>query len=48
MEYFWYIVSAQFANKVNNRTVGLATGGILTVLGAAMLILNYWDVISQK
>ncbi|MCM1126059.1 MAG: sulfite exporter TauE/SafE family protein [Lachnospiraceae bacterium] len=35
------IVSAQFANKVNNRTVGLATGAILTVLGALMLILNY-------
>ncbi|MCM1284473.1 MAG: sulfite exporter TauE/SafE family protein [Muribaculaceae bacterium] len=36
------IVSARFANKVNSRTAGLATGGILTVLGAAMLILNYW------
>ncbi|MCM1040306.1 MAG: TSUP family transporter [Ruminococcus sp.] len=36
------IVSAQFANKVNNRTVGLVTGAILTILGAVMLILNYW------
>ncbi|MCM1087584.1 MAG: hypothetical protein NC407_05360 [Lachnoclostridium sp.] len=35
------IISAQFANKVNNRTVGLVTGAVLTVLGAAMLILNY-------
>ncbi|MBQ8827270.1 MAG: TSUP family transporter [Oscillospiraceae bacterium] len=35
------IISAQFANKVNNRTVGLVTGAVLTVLGAAMIILNY-------
>ncbi|MCM1388510.1 MAG: sulfite exporter TauE/SafE family protein [Bacillus sp. (in: Bacteria)] len=35
------IVSAQFANKVNNRTVGLVTGVILTVLGALMLLLHY-------
>ena len=37
------IISAQFANKVNNRTVGLVTGAVLTVLGAAMIILNYRD-----
>ena len=37
------LVSAQFANRVSNRTVGLATGGVLTVLGAAMLLLHYWD-----
>ncbi|MCM1135576.1 MAG: sulfite exporter TauE/SafE family protein [Clostridium sp.] len=37
------VVSAQFANKVNNRTVGLVTGAILTVLGAVMLLLNYWE-----
>jgi uncharacterized membrane protein YfcA len=41
------LVSARFANRVNNRTVGLVTGAVLTVLGGAMLILNYWDVISQ-
>lgn len=41
------LVSARFANKVNNRTVGLVTGVVLTVLGAAMLILNYWDFISR-
>ncbi|MCM1480196.1 MAG: TSUP family transporter [Muribaculaceae bacterium] len=41
------IISAQFANKVNNKIVGLATGGILTVLGALMLILNYWEYISK-
>jgi hypothetical protein len=39
------LVSAQFANRVNNRTVGLVTGAVLTVLGGAMLILNYWDAI---
>ena len=36
------LLSAHFANKVNGRTVGLVTGAVLTVLGAAMLILNYW------
>ncbi|MCM1164413.1 MAG: TSUP family transporter [Lachnospiraceae bacterium] len=41
------IVSAQFANRVNNRVVGLVTGAILTVLGALMLILNYWEFISK-
>ncbi|MGM9615817.1 MAG: TSUP family transporter [Oscillospiraceae bacterium] len=35
------IVSAQFANRVNNRTVGLVTGAVLTVLGVAMLCMNY-------
>lgn len=35
------VISAQFANKVNNRTVGMVTGVSLTVLGAVMLILNY-------
>ncbi|MDE6640313.1 MAG: sulfite exporter TauE/SafE family protein [Acetatifactor sp.] len=40
------LVSAQFANRVKNRTVGLVTGAVLTVLGAAMLILNYWSVLS--
>ncbi|MCM1179645.1 MAG: sulfite exporter TauE/SafE family protein [Clostridium sp.] len=36
------LISAQFANRVNNRIVGRVTGVILTVLGAAMLVLNYW------
>ena len=36
------LVSAQFANRVKNRTVGLVTGISLTVLGGAMLLLNYW------
>ena len=39
------LVSAQFANRVKNRTVGLVTGVVLTVLGAAMLILNYRPII---
>ena len=39
------LVSAQFANKVTNRIVGLVTGAVLTVLGAAMIILNYWETI---
>lgn len=41
------LISAQFANRVKNRTVGLVTGVVLTILGAAMLILNYWSIISQ-
>jgi uncharacterized membrane protein YfcA/dolichol kinase len=39
------LVSARFANRVNNRTVGLVTGAVLTILGGAMLILNYWEAI---
>ena len=35
------LISAQFANRVSNRTVGLATGVVLTVLGASMLCLKY-------
>lgn len=41
------LVSARFANRVKNRTVGLVTGAVLTLLGAAMLILNFWDKLSQ-
>lgn len=41
------LVSAQFANKVKNRTVGLVTGVVLTIMGAAMLILNFWTQISK-
>ena len=37
------LISARFANRVKNRTVGLATGAVLTILGASMLILRYWD-----
>ena len=36
------LVSARFANRVSNRTIGLVTGAVLTVLGAAMIVLNYW------
>ena len=36
------LISARFANRVNNRMVGLVTGVVLTVLGVAMIILNYW------
>ena len=38
--------SAQFANRVNNRTVGLVTGVVLTILGAAMIILHYWGFLT--
>ena len=41
------LVSARFANRVKNRTVGLATGAVLTILGASMIMLNYWSFISQ-
>lgn len=41
------LISARFANKVNNRTIGLVTGGFLTILGLSMIILNYWDTLSQ-
>ena len=35
------LYSARFANRVNNRTVGITTGWVLTILGASMLALNY-------
>ncbi len=41
------LISARFANRVKNRTIGLVTGAVLTVLGASMLILNYWDFLSR-
>ena len=41
------LLSARFANLVKNRTVGLVTGAVLTVLGAAMLILNFWGQLSE-
>ncbi|MBQ8082431.1 MAG: hypothetical protein IJ240_11105 [Clostridia bacterium] len=40
------LISARFANRVDNRTVGLCTGAVLTVLGAALILLNYWDFIA--
>ena len=36
------LISARFANRVKNRTVGLVTGIVLTVLGATMIVLNYF------
>lgn len=36
------LISAKFANKVSNRTIGLVTGVVLTILGAAMIVLNYF------
>ena len=36
------LASARFANRVSERTVGLVTGAVLTVLGAAMLCLHYF------
>ena len=41
------LASARFANRVKSRTVGLLTGAVLTLLGAAMLILNFWSVLSE-
>lgn len=40
------LVSARFANRVSNRTVGLVTGAVLTLLGGAMLLLYFWPKIS--
>lgn len=37
------LISASFANRVSNRTVGLVTGVVLTILGASMIYLNYRD-----
>ena len=35
------LFSARFANRVDNRTVGLVTGFVLTVLGLSMIFLHY-------
>lgn len=40
------LASARFANRVKNRTIGLVTGAVLTLLGAAMLVLYFWDYLS--
>ena len=40
------LISARFANRVSNRTVGLVTGVVLTLLGGSMLLLNCWPQIS--
>ena len=39
--------SARFANRVDNRTVGLVTGAVLTLLGGSMLLLRFWPRISS-
>ena len=36
------LISARFADCVENRTIGLVTGVVLTLLGGTMIILNYW------
>jgi uncharacterized membrane protein YfcA/dolichol kinase len=41
------LVSARFANRVDNRVVGLVTGAVLTILGGAMLLLHFWPQISR-
>ena len=40
------LVSARFANRVSSRTVGLVTGVVLTVLGAAMILLFYREYLT--
>jgi len=40
------LASARFANRVDNRTVGLVTGAVLTLLGGALILLHYWELIS--
>ena len=40
------LLSARFANRVSNRTVGLVTGVVLTLLGGSMLLLKFWPQLS--
>lgn len=35
------LVSAQFANRVSARTVGLVTGVVLVVCGGALIAIKY-------
>lgn len=37
----WARVAAKFANKASAATLNRATGCVLTVLGAAIMIVNY-------
>ena len=41
------LASARFANRVDNRTAGLVTGVVLTLLGAALILLHYWEQIKN-
>lgn len=41
------LVSAQFANKVNGKIVGLVTGAILFILGVVMTFINYIEYINM-
>lgn len=40
-------ISAKFANRVSDRTVGLVTGAVLTVMGAVLIVLHYRDILSK-
>ncbi len=42
------LISARFANRADNRTVGLVTGAILTVMGAALILLHYRELIAAR
>ncbi len=39
------LISARFANRASNRTVGLATGAVLTVLGGVLLLVYFRDAV---
>ena len=41
------LISARFANRVDNRTVGRVTGVVLTAMGALLIVLHYWNVIAR-
>ena len=40
------LLSARFANRVSNRTVGVVTGAVLFFLGGSMLCLHYRDALT--
>jgi hypothetical protein len=44
---FFSLVSARFANRVDSKTVGYVTGVLLTVMGACLIILHYWEFIQS-
>lgn len=41
------LLSAQFANHVKNRTIGLITGTLLLFLSTTMIFLHYWEEIKS-
>lgn len=45
---FSSLVSARVANRVKSHTSSIIAGVLLTLLGGSMIVLSYWDCISES